>query len=97
MASYNPEGEEDRYTDLKMSSLSGDDPPISAQGASTSDVSHIKTDAYTGGLNYRCLVIVVIIVTVHVIVDTCVICFLTVKVVEMKASSKCLLVYNKNK
>jgi len=72
MASYNPEGEEDRYTDLKMSSLSGDDPPISAQGASTSDVSHIKTDANTGGLNYRCLVIVL------VIVDTCVICFLTV-------------------
>jgi hypothetical protein len=97
MASYNLGEKEDRYTDLKMSSLSGNNSPISTQGATTSEVSHNRTYANPGGLNHRRLVIMVIIVIILVIFDTCAICCMTIKVVVMKASSKCLLVYNKNK
>ena len=95
MASYNLGEKEDRYTDLKMSSLSGNNSPISTQGATTSEVSHNRTNP--GGLNHRRLVIMVIIVIILVIFDTCAICCMTIKVAVMKASSKCLLVYNKNK
>ena len=96
MTTYNTEEKETRYMDLKMSSLSGNDPPISARDVTTSEVRHIQTDANPGGLNHRCLVIMLIIFIVLVIVDTCAICFLAVKVVEMKSSSKCLFVYNLN-
>ena len=68
--------EEERYTELAMSSISTKDPSSSVQGSSTTRVRQSPSGLTPNCVSHRCLLITVIVLTVLVVIDTGISCFL---------------------